>query len=82
MHRERRPHVECAQCHHAAAKKLARAGCGIFAIMLFGGFIVLAEACCELWRSDALRGAVLDTAYRYLGSIMLIAPFIPSKEPE
>jgi len=66
----------------AAAKKLALAGCGILAIMLFGGFIVLAEAWFELYRSDALRGPVLDTAYRYLGSVLLIALFIANKEPE
>jgi predicted small integral membrane protein len=66
----------------AAAKKLALAGCGIFAIMLFGGFTVLAEAWFELWRSDAMRGPVLDTAYRYLGSILLIALFVGSREPE
>ena len=65
-----------------AAKKLALAGCGILAIMLFGGFTVLAEAWFQLWRSDAMRGAVLGTAYRYLGSILLIAQFIASKEPE
>jgi predicted small integral membrane protein len=50
--------------------------------MLFGGFIVLAEAWFELYRSDALRGPVLDTAYRYLGSVLLIALFIANKEPE
>jgi predicted small integral membrane protein len=66
----------------AAAKKPALAGCGILAIMLFGGFIVLAENWFELWRSDTMRGTVLDTAYRYLGSILLIALFIASKEPE
>jgi predicted small integral membrane protein len=65
-----------------AAKKLALAGCGILAIMLFGGFTVVAEAWFELWRSDAMRGPVLDTVYRYLGSILLIALFIASKEPE
>jgi predicted small integral membrane protein len=66
----------------AAAKKLGLAGCGILAIMLFGGFIVLAEVWFQLYRSDVMRGPVLDTAYRYLGSILLIALFIGSKEPE
>lgn len=65
----------------ASAKRLALAGCGILAIMLFGGFTVLAEGWFELWRSDAMRGPVLDTAYRYLGSILLIALFVASKEP-
>jgi predicted small integral membrane protein len=66
----------------AAAKQLALVGCGILAIMLFGGFIVLAEAWFELWRSDVMRGPVLDTAYRYLGSILLIALFIAGKDPD
>jgi predicted small integral membrane protein len=48
----------------AAAKKLALAGCGILAIMLFGGFTVLAETWFELWRSDAMRSPVLDIVYR------------------
>lgn len=65
-----------------AAKNLALAGCGIFAIMLFGGFTVVAEGWFELWRSNVMGGLVLNTAYRYLGSILLIAPFIASKEPE
>ena len=66
----------------AAAKKLALAGCGILAIMLFGGFTVIAETWFELWRSDVMRVPVLDTVYRYLGSILLIALFIASNEPE
>ncbi len=66
----------------SSAKKLALAGCGVLAIMLFGGFNVLAEIWFELWRSDAMRGPVLDTVDRYLGSILLIALFVASKEPE
>jgi len=64
------------------AKTLALAGCGLAAIMLFGGFFVGAETFFELWRSDAMRGPVLDTAFRYLGSVLLIALFISSAEPE
>ena len=66
----------------AAAKTLALAGCGLAALMLFGGFFVVAETFFELWRSDAMRGPVLDSAFRYLGSILLIALFISSAEPE
>jgi predicted small integral membrane protein len=66
----------------AAARIWALTGCGVLAIMLFGGFTVLAEGFFELWRSDAMRGSVLDTAFRYLGSVLLIALFIASKEPE
>jgi len=65
-----------------AAKNLALAGCGSFAIMLFGGFTVIAEDWFELWRSNTMGGLVLNTAYRYLGSILLIALFIAIKEPE
>jgi predicted small integral membrane protein len=66
----------------AAGKRLALAGCGILAIMLFGGFTVLAETWFELYRSDAMRVPVLDTAYRYLGSVLLIALFIAAREPD
>jgi predicted small integral membrane protein len=66
----------------AAAKKLALAGCGVLAIMLFCGFIVLAEAWFGLWHSEAMRGPVLDTAYRYLGSVLLIALFIASHDTD
>ena len=64
------------------AKSLTLAGCGIFAIMLFGGFTVIAEGWFELWRSNSLGGLVLNTDYRYLGSILLVALFIASKERE
>jgi len=66
----------------AVAKTLALAGCGLAAIMLFLGFFVGAETFFELWRSDAMRGPVLDSAFRYLGSILVIALFISSAEPE
>lgn len=60
----------------AAAKQLALAGCAVAVIMLFGGFIVIAESWFELWRSDALRGPVLESAFRYGGMIALIAIFV------
>ena len=60
----------------AGAKKLALVGCAIAVIMLFGGFIVIAESWFELWRSDAMRGPVLDSAFRYGGMIALIALFV------
>ena len=63
-----------------AAKELALAGCAVAVIMLFGGFIVVAESWFELWRSDAMRGPVLDSAFRYAGMIMLIAIFVGMKE--
>lgn len=63
-----------------AAKKLALAGCGVAMILLFGGWIVIAETWFELWRSDALRDAALQSAFRYSGMITLIALFVGMKE--
>ncbi len=66
----------------STAKRLVLSGCGVFAIMLFGGFTVVAESWFELWRSDAMRDAVLGAAFRYLCSILLIALFVASAESE
>jgi len=63
-----------------AAKKLALAGCGVAMILLFGGWIVIAETWFELWRSDAFRDAALQSAFRYGGMITLIALFVGAKE--
>ena len=64
----------------SAAKEFALAGCAVAVIMLFGGFIVIAESWFELWRSDAMRGPVLDSAFRYAGMITLIAIFVGMKD--
>ncbi len=64
----------------ASAKDAALAGCAVAVIMLFGGFIVIGESWFELWRSDALRGPVLDSAFRYGGMITLIALFVNAKD--
>jgi len=58
------------------AKQIALAGCGIAVIMLFGVFIVIGESWFELWRSDMMRGMVLESAFRYAAMIMLIAIFV------
>ena len=71
-------YAEAAQ--FAKAKALAMAGCGIAVIMLFGGFIVIAETWFEMWRSDVMRGPVLDSAFRYAGMITLIALFVGTRE--
>jgi predicted small integral membrane protein len=64
----------------AKSKTLALAGCAVAIFMLFTGFIVIAESWFELWRSDALRGPVLDSAFRYGGMISLIALFVATRD--
>lgn len=63
-----------------AAKEYALAGCAVAVIMLFGGFIVIAESWFEMWRSDAMRGPVLESAFRYGGMIALIGIFVGARE--
>ncbi len=63
----------------SAAKSIALAGCGIAVIMLFGGFIVIAESWFELWRSEAM-GTVLSAALRYGSMIALIAIFVATPD--
>ena len=63
----------------SAAKSIALAGCGIAVIMLFGGFIVIAESWFELWRSESM-GAVLSAAVRYGSMIALIAIFVATPD--
>lgn len=62
------------------AKEMALVGCGVALFMLFTGFVVVAESWFELWRSDAMRAPVLDSAFRYAGMIALVALFVHSKE--
>ena len=64
----------------ASAKEIALTGCAIAMIMLFGGFVVIAEGWFELWRSDTMRAPVLESAFRYGGMITLIALFVASKD--
>ncbi len=62
------------------AKQSALTGCAIMVIMLFGGFIVIAETWFELWRSEAMLDPVLGSAFRYAGLILLIALFVAVDE--
>lgn len=64
----------------ASAKQFALTGCAIAIFMLFVGFIVIAESWFELWRSDAMRGPVLESAFRYGGMIALIAIFVATPD--
>ncbi|MEH6700871.1 DUF2165 domain-containing protein [Parasphingorhabdus sp.] len=62
------------------AKTYALAGCGVAIFMLFSGWIVIAETWFELWRSEVLREAALDAAFRYCGMIGLIALFVGMRD--
>ncbi len=64
----------------AAAKGMALVGCAVAVIMLFGGFLIIAESWFELWRSEAMRGLVLESAFRYAGMIALIALFVGTQD--
>jgi predicted small integral membrane protein len=64
----------------SAAKELALVGCAIALLMLFGGFIVVAETWFEMWRSEALRSASLESAFRYGGMITMIALFVGMRD--
>ncbi|PHS18140.1 MAG: hypothetical protein COA86_08320 [Kangiella sp.] len=63
-----------------SAKQIALAGCAISMFMLYGGFVVVAEGWFELWRSESMRGPVLESAFRYAGMIAFIAIFVASKD--
>ena len=76
MWRERKSDAD----RFAASKELALAGCAVAVIMLFGGFIVIAEGWYELWRSPTLGAPVLGTALRYASMIALIGIFVGMKE--
>ena len=58
------------------AKSIALAGCGVAIIMLFGGFMVVAESWFELWRSEQGIRMALTDAFRYAGMIALVAMFV------
>ena len=63
-----------------AAKAVALTGCAIAVIMLFGGFLVIAESWFELWRSQGPIRLALDDAFRYAGMIALIAIFVATTD--
>lgn len=65
---------------YKAAKEIALTGCAVAMIMLFGGFVVIAESWFELWRSESMIGPVLQSAFRYGGMITLIGLFVASND--
>ena len=62
------------------AKELALAGCGIALLMLFSGWIVIADTWFQGWRSETLRDSALSTAFRYAGFVGLIALFVAARD--
>lgn len=64
----------------AYAKRLGLAGCGVAMLMLFGGFVVVADGFFELWRSETMRDTVLNSAFRYGSMITLIAVFVAATD--
>lgn len=64
----------------AKAKIYALTGCGVALFMLFAGWIVIAETWFELWRSPAMLEPVLGSAFRYCGTIGVIALFVGARE--
>ncbi len=62
------------------AKQAALAGCAVAVLLLFAGWIVIAESWFEMWRSEMWRGAALDTAFRYAGFIALIALLVGQRD--
>lgn len=59
-----------------STKEFAIAGCVIAEVLLFGGFVVIAEGWYEMWRSGQMVTAVGDAAFRYGATIMLISIFV------
>jgi predicted small integral membrane protein len=62
------------------AKNVALTGCIVAIIMLFGGFIVVAEGWFELWRSESLRAPVIESAFRYACMISLVALIVATPD--
>lgn len=62
------------------AKNIALTGCIVAIVMLFGGFIVVAEGWFELWRSESLRAPVIESAFRYACMISLVALIVATPD--
>ncbi|RED15726.1 DUF2165 family protein [Parasphingopyxis lamellibrachiae] len=62
------------------AKVLALAGCGTAVLLLFAGWIVIAETWFELWRSEMMRDLALQSAFRYGAMIGVIALIVGARD--
>ena len=58
------------------AKCLALSGGAIAILLLFGGFVVIAEGWFQMWRSSIMVSTVSSTAFRYGAMITLISLFV------
>ena len=63
----------------AQAKALALSGCAVAIFMLFVGFAIIGEGWFEFWRSEELRETAGAPAFRYSGTIALIALLIGAR---
>ncbi len=63
-----------------AAKAIGLTGCAIAVIMLFSGFLVIAESWFELWRTEDTLRLALSDAFRYAAMIALIAIFVATTD--
>ena len=58
-----------------AAKAFGLLGCGIAIAMMFGVFMVAADTYFKIWQAE-LGSRVMPIAFRYVGSIGIIALFV------
>ena len=65
----------------AQAKTLGLVGCGVAILGLHFGWVVIAEQVFDLWRAKLLAQSA-NTAFRYAGSIALIAIFVSMGETD
>ena len=63
----------------ARAKALALVGCGVAMFGVYVGWTVIGEQMFEMWRSHLFAPSA-NTAFRYGGSIALIAIFVGMRE--
>ena len=65
----------------ARAKGLALVGCGVAILGVYLGWTVIGEQVFEMWRSHIFAPSA-NTAFRYGGSVALIAIFVGAAEAE
>lgn len=63
-----------------AAKQIALVGCTVGIVMLYGGFMIIAESWFELWRDIGPIRMALTDAFRYAAMIAFVAIFVSLPE--